>query len=35
MRDIGQGLLGMVAENRGVRVRELYEGGEFSVGVGD
>ena len=35
IRDIGTGLLGMIAENRGVRVVELYEGGEFGVGIGD
>jgi Swi5 len=29
IRDIGQGLMGMVADNRGVRVRDVYE--EFGV----
>ncbi|MCJ1322990.1 hypothetical protein MMC15_008341 [Xylographa vitiligo] len=33
IRDVGQGLLGMVAENRGVRVRDVY--GEFGVAEGD
>jgi hypothetical protein len=35
IRDVGQGLMGMVAENRGVRISELYVEGEFGVGVGD
>lgn len=30
---MGQGLLGMIADNRGVRVGELY--GEFGVGIAD
>ncbi|PSS22435.1 hypothetical protein M430DRAFT_137674 [Amorphotheca resinae ATCC 22711] len=33
IRDIGQGLIGMIAENRGVRIGELYE--EFGVGLKD
>ncbi|MCJ1435139.1 hypothetical protein MMC27_004509 [Xylographa pallens] len=33
IRDVGQGLLGMVAENRGVRIRDVY--GEFGVAEGD
>ncbi len=34
IRDVGQGLLGMIAENRGGgRVGELY--GEFGVGLRD
>ncbi|MCJ1393048.1 hypothetical protein MMC18_005920 [Xylographa bjoerkii] len=33
IRDVGQGLLGMVAENRGVRVRDVY--GEYGVEEGD
>ncbi|KAG9232248.1 DNA repair protein, partial [Amylocarpus encephaloides] len=34
MRDVGQGLLGMIAENRGgMRVGDLYE--EFGVGLQD
>ncbi|PQE10354.1 hypothetical protein CJF32_00000892 [Rutstroemia sp. NJR-2017a WRK4] len=35
IKDVGQGLLGMVAENRGVRIGELYAEGEFGVGRGD
>jgi hypothetical protein len=35
IRDIGQGLIGMIADNRGVRIAELYESGEFGVGVKD
>lgn len=44
IRDIGQGLLGMVAEKRNCRVADLYAGegdgdgegrGEFGVGVMD
>ncbi|KAK4246088.1 hypothetical protein C7999DRAFT_15754 [Corynascus novoguineensis] len=31
MKDIGQQLIGLVAENRGVPVRSLYEAGEFGV----
>jgi hypothetical protein len=33
IRDVGQGFMGMIADNRGVRVRELYE--EFGVGLKD
>ncbi|MCJ1293841.1 hypothetical protein MMC34_005397 [Xylographa carneopallida] len=33
IRDVGQGLLGMVAENRGVRIRDVYA--EFGVAEGD
>ncbi|TGO11298.1 hypothetical protein BTUL_0113g00280 [Botrytis tulipae] len=33
IKDVGQGLLGMIADNRGVRVGELYE--EFGVGIAD
>ncbi|KAH8663582.1 Swi5-domain-containing protein [Tricladium varicosporioides] len=33
IKDIGQGLVGMIAENRGVRIRELYE--EFGVSLKD
>lgn len=33
IKDVGQGLLGMIADNRGVRVVELYE--EFGVGIAD
>ncbi|MCJ1247283.1 hypothetical protein MMC30_004497 [Trapelia coarctata] len=33
IRDIGQGLLGMIADNRGVRIKDVY--GEFGVGEGD
>jgi hypothetical protein len=34
-KDIGQQLIGLVAENRGVPVGSLYEGDEFGVGPGD
>jgi hypothetical protein len=33
IRDVGQGLVGMIADNRGVRIGELYE--EFGVGLND
>ncbi|KAI9645965.1 hypothetical protein NHQ30_005402 [Ciborinia camelliae] len=33
IKDVGQGLVGMIADNRGVRVGELY--GEFGVEIGD
>lgn len=33
IRDVGQGLIGMIADNRGVRIGELYE--EFGVGLKD
>ncbi|CZT49731.1 uncharacterized protein RSE6_10615 [Rhynchosporium secalis] len=33
IRDVGQGLVGMIADNRGVRIGELYE--EFGVGLRD
>ena len=33
IRDVGQGLVGMIADNRGVRLGELYE--EFGVGLKD
>ncbi|QSZ30895.1 hypothetical protein DSL72_000453 [Monilinia vaccinii-corymbosi] len=33
IKDVGQGLLGMIADNRGVRVGELYE--EFGVNIAD
>lgn len=33
IRDIGQGLIGMIADNRGVRIGEIY--GEFGVGFKD
>lgn len=35
IRDVGQGMIGMIADNRGVRIAELYESGEFGVGVRD
>ena len=35
IRDIGQGLIGMIADQRGVRIVECYESGEFGVGVKD
>lgn len=33
MRDIGQQLIGLIAENRGVPVRTLYESGDYGVGL--
>jgi hypothetical protein len=33
IRDVGQGLIGMIADNRGVRIGDLYE--EFGVNVKD
>lgn len=33
IRDVGQGLVGMIADNRGIRIGELYE--EFGVGLKD
>lgn len=33
IKDVGQGLVGMIADNRGVRVGGLY--GEFGVGIAD
>ncbi|CZT21309.1 uncharacterized protein RCC_07172 [Ramularia collo-cygni] len=33
IKDIGQGLLGLVAEKRGVRVKDIME--EFGVGIND
>ena len=33
IRDVGQGLIGMIAELRGVRVVDVYK--EFDIGEGD
>ena len=33
IRDVGQGLMGMIADKRGVRIREVME--EFGVGDAD
>lgn len=33
IRDVGQGLMGIIADNRGVRVRDVYQ--DFGVGEGD
>lgn len=33
IKDVGQGLIGMIADNRGVRVGELYD--TFGVGLSD
>lgn len=33
IKDVGQGLVGMIADNRGVRIGELYE--EFGVKLTD
>ncbi|KAK0720234.1 hypothetical protein B0H67DRAFT_487189 [Lasiosphaeris hirsuta] len=35
MKDIGQQLIGLVAENKGVPIRALYEGGDYSVSAED
>jgi hypothetical protein len=35
IKDVAQGLIGMVADAREVRLAELYEGGEFGVGKND
>ena len=33
IRDVGQGLIGMIADNRGLRIGDLYE--EYGVGLKD
>jgi hypothetical protein len=33
IKDIGQQLIGLIAENRGVPVRTLYEKEEYGVGI--
>ncbi|KAK4119159.1 PH domain-like protein [Parathielavia appendiculata] len=33
IKDIGEQLIGLVAENRGIPVRTLYENGEYGVGM--
>ena len=33
IRDVGQGLMGIIADNRGVRARDVYQ--EFGVDEGD
>lgn len=33
IRDVGQGLMGIIADNRGVQVRDVYR--DFDVGEGD
>lgn len=33
IRDVGQGLMGIIADNRGVRVRDVYQ--DFDVDEGD
>lgn len=35
IKDVGQQLMGMVAEKRGVTVGSLYKTGEFGVGPKD
>lgn len=35
IKDVGQQLMGIVAENRGVTVGSLYKSGEFGVGSKD
>lgn len=33
IRDVGQGLMGIIADTKGVRVRDVYQ--DFGVGEGD
>ncbi|CAD6563899.1 MAG: hypothetical protein ASARMPREDX12_000149 [Alectoria sarmentosa] len=33
IRDVGQGLIGIIADSRGVRVKQVYQ--DFDVGEGD
>jgi hypothetical protein len=33
VKDIGQQLIGLIAENRGVPIRTLYENGEYGVSI--
>jgi hypothetical protein len=33
IKDIGQQLIGLIAENRGVPIRTLYENGEYGVNI--
>ncbi|KAJ3948809.1 hypothetical protein N0V92_012963 [Colletotrichum tropicale] len=35
IKDVGQQLMGLIAENRGATVGSLYETGEFGVGPKD
>lgn len=35
VRDVGQQLIGIIAENRGLPVRSLYADGSFGVGPDD
>lgn len=35
MKDIGQQMIGLIAENRGIPVRSLYESGEYGVTADD
>ncbi|KAK4185457.1 hypothetical protein QBC35DRAFT_534168 [Podospora australis] len=35
MKDIGQQLIGLIAENRGVQIRNLYEDGQYGVTADD
>jgi hypothetical protein len=35
IKDVGQFLIGKIADQRGVPVRDLYESGEFGVGLDD
>ena len=35
MRDVGQELIGVVAESRGVSLGTIYQEGEFGVGADD
>ncbi|KAM7214142.1 Swi5 domain containing protein [Rhypophila decipiens] len=31
MKDVGQQMIGLIAENRGVQIKTLYEGGDYGV----
>jgi len=35
VRDVGQQLIGVIAENRGVSLGSIYRDGEFGVGPAD
>ena len=35
VKDVGQQLIGLVADNRGVSIASLYRDGEFGVGRDD
>jgi len=35
LKDIGQQLIGLIADNRGVRISTLYESGDYGVTADD